>query len=509
MYQHDPATGPAPCAVVVVAGSDLTCADVVAVARQSHPVALHADGRRRAAQSHALAEHIVSSRSVYGRTTGVGANRVLDVGADEPGHGLRLLRSHASGTGPLEPTDRVRAAMVVRLNQLAAGGSGVAPDLLDALEAALLAGAVPALHRLGSIGTGDLCALAELGLTLCGDLPWRSGGTAPVPLTNTDALALISSNAVTIGEAVLAYHDLTVLLAASEVVAGLSFLALGGAAEAYGAPVQGARAHPGQVLVAQRLRALLGLGVTSRPGRRLQDTFSLRAVPQVHGTAVDALAHLGSTLAVEVNARAENPLIDVGTGEAWHNANFHTGYLAHALDGARSAIYPVAELSAARLGDLVDPDFTDLPAFLADGPPGSSGVMALEFVAHDGVASLRHASLPATLGSAVISRGLEDHASFSTQAARLASTAVPALRVVLAAELVAAVRALAMRDGPDAGYPIRSAYELACTALDPDVADRPLSADLEVAGRLLDGYGVSPPLPEQPGDEARTPPRHR
>jgi len=475
---------------VVVSGMALSCADVVAVARHSHPVKLHEDGRRRAAQSHVLAERVVTQRPVYGQTTGVGANRVEVVGTDAAGHGLRLLRSHASGAGPLEPADRVRAAMVVRLNQLAAGGSGVAPELLDALEAALLAGAVPAIHRLGSIGTGDLCALAELGLTLCGDLPWRSGSTPPVQLTSTDALALISSNAATIGEAVLAHHDLTMLVAAAEVIAGLSFLALGGAAEAYGAPVQSAHAHPGQVLVAQRMRALLGPDVTSRGARRLQDPFSLRAVPQVHGTAVDALARLESVLAVEVNARAENPLFDAGTSQAWHNANFHTAYLAHALDGVRSALHPVAELSAARLGDLVDPDFTDLPAFLAQGPPGSSGVMILEYVAHDGVASLRHASLPAALGSAVVSRGLEDHASFSSHAARLATATVPALRAVLAAELVAAVRALAMRTGPDAGSPLRAAYDLGRAGLDAERADRRLSDDLEVAGRLLDAYAA-------------------
>ncbi len=475
---------------IVVSGVGFSCAEVVAVARHSHPVKLHGEGRRRAAQAHALAERVVTQRPVYGQTTGVGANRGEVVGADAQGHALRLLRSHASGTGPLEPPDRVRAAMVVRLNQLAAGGSGVAPELLDGLEAALLAGAVPAIHRLGSIGTGDLGALAELGLSLCGDLPWRSGETLSVQLRSTDALALISSNAATIGEAVLAHHDLTMLLAAAEVVAGLSFLALGGAAEAYGAPVQAARAHPGQVLVAQRLRVLLGSGVTSGAGRRLQDPFSLRAVPQVHGTAVDALARLESVLGVEINARAENPLFDSGTAQAWHNANFHTSYRAHALDGARSAVDPGAELSAARLGDLVDPDFTDLPAFLADGPAASSGVMLLEYLAHDGVASLRHASLPAALGSAVISRGLEDHASFSSHAARLTTTAVPALRGVLAAELVAAVRALAMQGGPDAGCPLRTAYEFGRAGLDAELADRRLSDDLEVAGRLLDTYAA-------------------
>lgn len=470
---------------VLVDGLTLSCAQVAAVAREAAPVTLHESGRSRAAAANALAARLVLHRAVYGRTTGVGANRVETVAPDHGGHGLGLLRSHASGAGPLEPPERVRALMVVRLNQLAAGGSGVAPELLDTLVTALNSGAVPAVHRFGSIGTGDLCALAELGLALCGELEWRSGSAPTIELSSSDALALISSTAATIGEAVLAHQDLTVLLSAAEVVAALSFLALGGAAEAYGAPVHSARAHPGQVLVGQRMRALLRLDATAYVGRRLQDPFALRAVPQVHGTAVDAMARLGTVLEVEINSRAENPLIDVGTADAWHNANCHTGYLAHALDSARAAVYPVAELSAARLGDLVDPDFTALPAFLADGPSGSSGVMALEYVAHDGVSSLRHTALPAALGSAVISRGLEDHASFSTQAARLATTAVPALRTVLAAELVAAVRALAMGDVLPGEHPLGAAYGRARTALDPRVLDRPLSADIEIAGALL------------------------
>ncbi|MEJ3657725.1 aromatic amino acid ammonia-lyase [Actinomycetes bacterium KLBMP 9759] len=474
---------------VVVDGSSLTCADVISVARGETRVSLDAKAVRRAEEAHALAERIVEVRPLYGRTTGVGANRIEIVEEDGRGHALRLLRSHASGTGPMEPVERARALMLVRLNQLAAGGSGVAPGVLGALASALDAGAVPAVHQFGSIGTGDLCALAELGLTLGGELPWLRGGAPTVELTGADALALISSNAATIGEAVLAHHDLTVLLSAAEVVAALSFVALGGAAEAYGAPVQAARAHAGQVIVARRMRDLLGFAATSRAGRRLQDPFSLRAVPQVHGTAVDALARLGDVLHVEINARAENPLLDLATSDAWHNANFHTGYLAHALDSARAAVYPVAELSAARLGDLVDPDATGLAAFLADGPPGSSGVMALEYVAQDGVAQLRHTTLPATLGSAVISRGLEDHASYSTHAARLATTAVPALRIVLATELVAAVRAIGMEGGLFGDLGLGSAYTRAREVLDIDAADRSLSGDLERAGELVAEYG--------------------
>lgn len=473
----------------MVDGRHLRRGDVVAVARSRPPVHLHAGGRARAADASELAARLAAVRPIYGRSTGVGANRVEIIAADDAEHGLRILRSHASGAGQREPVERVRAMMVVRLNQLAAGGSGVDPLVLDALAAALDAGAVPAVHQVGAIGTGDLCALAELALALSGDRPWPIGEAPVVPMTSGDALAFISSNAATIAEAVLAQADLDALLRASEVVAALSFVALGGAAEAYGSPVQNARAHPGQLLVATRMRRLLGLSPTSRAGRRLQDPPSLRAVPQVHGTAVDAVERLGTVLDVELNARAENPLIDAATGDAWHNANFHTGYLAHALDSARAAVYPVAELSAARLGDLVDPDFTGLAAFLAEGPPGSSGVMALEYVAQDGVASLRHTTLPATLGSAVISRGLEDHASYSPHAARLATVCAPALRTVLASELVAAVRAIAMGGGLPQGHALTTAYEQAGTALDANRHDRPLTADLAAAGVLLDGLG--------------------
>jgi histidine ammonia-lyase len=478
---------------VIIDGRHLRRPDVVAVARGHPPVHLDAAGRARAHAASQLAARIAAVRPIYGRSTGVGANRIETVTDDAAGHGLRLLRSHASGTGELEPPDRARAMMVVRLNQFAAGGSGVDPTVLDALVDALDTGAVPAVHQVGAIGTGDLCALSDLGLALCGDRAWWTGDAPVVTLSSSDALAMISSNAATIGEAVLAQADLDALLRASEVVAALSFVALGGAAEAYGSPVQNARPHPGQLLVATRMRRLLGLGPTSRAGRRLQDPFSLRAVPQVHGTAVDAVERLGTVLDVEINARAENPLLDLATSDAWHNANFHTGYLAHALDSARAAFYPVAELSAARLGDLVDPDFTGLAPFLADGPPGSSGVMALEYVAQDGVASLRHTTLPATLGSAVISRGLEDHASYSTHGARLATVCVSALRVVLAAELVAAVRALEMGeadpDRPLTSSSLRSAYLQATAVLDARRADRSLSADLAAAQELLAQLG--------------------
>lgn len=473
-------------AQVRIGGHTLTCADIVRTARSGVPVRLDAKARVRAQQAWELAENISAVRPVYGRTTGVGANRQEEVsGEAAAGHGLRLLRSHVGGVGPVLPPEHVRATLVVRLNQLAAGGSGVHPRVLDALEQAIRVGALPLVHRFGAIGTGDVTTLAEIALTLAGERPWDVGDVPPVPMGTGDALSFMSSNAATLAESVLACADLQVLLRASHAVAALSFLALGGSPEAYAAAVHEARPHPGQVRCAAEMRRLLGIDVGAAAGRRIQDPFGLRAFPQVQGPALDSLSHLERILEVEVNARAENPLVASSVGEVFHHAHFHTAYVAVALDQARAAVHHVAELSTARLGDLVEPTMTDLPPFLASGPPGSSGVMILEYVAHDALAQLRHTSLPVTLGTAVVSRGLEDHASFSTQAARQTTAAAEALRYVLASELVAAVRALRMQQAELADVPAREALERAAEHLDPTVEDRSLADDVTRAVDLL------------------------
>jgi len=469
-----------------VDGRTLRLEDVRLVAEENEPVAVDESAMRRAEDAWRLVTELSARREIYGRTTGVGANRDLTLDEDSgPEHGRRLLRSHAGGAGELLPPANVRAMLLIRLNQLAAGGSGVHPRLLTALAEVLTRGALPRVHATGAIGTGDLTVLAETGLTLAGERPWATGDYPPVPLDTSDALAFMSSNAATFAEAVLACLSLERLLRASHVVTALSYIVLGGSPEAYATAVHAAKPHPGQVWCAAEMRRLLGM-VAPQPGRRIQDPYGLRAFPQVQGPAVDALAYLRNVLTVEINASAENPMVSLAAGDVFHHAHFHTAYLATALDQARATVHHVAELSAARLGDLVEPSFTDLPAFLADGPPGSSGVMILEYVAHDALAMLRQAALPVTLGTAVVSRGVEDHASFSTQAARQAHAAADAYRQVLACELVAAVRALLMRPADLIDRPVREAYDLADATLDPNTADRPFSDDLTKAAALLD-----------------------
>jgi histidine ammonia-lyase len=205
----------------------------------------------------------------------------------------------------------------------------------------------------------------------------------------------------------------------------------------------------------------------------------------VHGPAVDAAAALDAALTIELNAAAENPLVNVAAAEVLHNGNFYTAYLGLALDATRAALFQTAALSAARLGTLVEPTFTGLRPFLADEAPASSGVMALEYVAHSALADIRRLASPAALGTAVLSRGLEEQANFSTQAARAATDTVAAYRIVLSCELVAVIRALTQQGSRPASGPLRQACDLAATALDPRIEDRPLDADLDTADRLL------------------------
>jgi histidine ammonia-lyase len=472
--------------LISIDGTSLTCAAVADAASGRATAGIDPAGFERAAAAAALARRLAAQQPVYGRTTGVGANRSQAVpGTDAGTHGLRLLRSHAGGGGPLIEDALGRAMLVVRANQIAAGGSGVDPGVLAVLAECVNRGLCPPAPVYGAIGTGDLTALAVTALCLLGERDWLPAGAAPprFALDPQDALAFISSNAATLGEAAIACAELTTLLAASTVIAALSHAAVGGSAEAYARPVQQARPHPGQGEVAGRLRQLLA----GRPpgSARIQDPYGYRALPQVHGAALDAVAHAEAVVTTEINAAAENPLVDVAGQAIWHNGNFHTAYVGLGLDAARAALFQTAALSAARLGTLMEPEFTALNPFQATDPPPSSGLMILEYVSHSAVADIRRLAAPAALGSAVLSLGVEEHAGFATQAARSATGAVAAYRVVLACELVAAVRALRLRDIALEPGPLREAFDRAASLLPTSTADRPLDGDLALAQELL------------------------
>ena len=491
---------------VVLDGRTLTAAGVAAVARRGAAVELDPEARERnAAAAAALAELLRRGEPVYGVTTGVGGLRSREVSpADRPGQQLRLLRSHACGGGRLLAPELVRAAMVVRANQLGAGGAGVSHELLGALLAALNAGFVPAAHELGSLGTGDLTVLAEIALALLGEgRAWRidardesltpaagalaDAGLTPPELGPRDGIAFMSSSAATIGQAALLAADAERLLAASLGVAALSFIAAGADPVVLDERVQAARPHAGQVEAAARLRELIGAerAAIRDDGAPIHDPYPFRALAQVEGTALDALSALDGVLAVELNAAAENALVDPAAPAALPSANFHAAALALALDGFRVALAQSRSLAATRVSALLDRGLMGLPAALSANPGPSSGAMILEYTAHAAAADIRVRATPVTTQTTTVGGGVESHASFAPLAARLTSEALESAEVATATELVLAVRALRMRGLEPSGERTGELFAGAAARLDEDTSDRALGDDIEAARRLL------------------------
>jgi histidine ammonia-lyase len=434
----------------------LTPAALAAVARDGTvSVELTRPARERMAAARSAADSAAARRPVYARTTGVGANYDVSVEGQGRQHALRLLRSHAGGVGePLHP-EVVRATVLVRLSQMAAGGGGHRPEVADALIALLRNGELPELRDLGGIGTGDLSVLAGLGLAL-------ADADNGLTLAEGDAAPLMGSNAATLAVAALAWADMRELLDAGLGVAAATFRALDGNPEAFAAPVAAARPLPGLMAVTSTLRALTrGAG----PPARLQDPFGLRCLPSVAGALHDALGGLHDVLAVEVVAGAENPL--VAGDDVLHHGGFHGAPIALALDTVRLALVPFVQLCVARLAHLLEPRLSGLTPFLAAPTPGSSGLLIAEYVAADALSRLRAEAAPVVLGTAVVSRGLEEHASFAWQGALQTRRAVDHVRTVLALEHLTAERALAMKAG------------------EPAPEDRPLGEDAERAAADL------------------------
>ncbi|MFD8423427.1 aromatic amino acid ammonia-lyase [Streptomyces sp. NPDC059668] len=416
------------------------------------------------------------------------------------------MRSHAGGIGERLPVRQVRAMMAVRANQLMAGGSGLRPAIATALLDALRLGVHPPVSEYGAVGTGDLTALAGLGLALFGHGPWehdRADGGQPLPgplrIERGDALALLSSNALTLGQSALACHDLGALLRAAHVVAALSLCAIDASLEAYAPEVHLAHPHPPTQRAAAHVRRLLGASRTASPpwppSPRVQDPFGFRCFPQAHGPATEAWSTLDALLTVDLNSAVENPLIGWDEAGSVPVAHHHGGFFATpltlALDGVCLAVLGTARLSAARLSGLGRPELTGLRSYLADEASAGSGMMILEYSAAAAVAEVQACATPAALGHVVLSQGTEEAASFATQAARKTLRLTDAYRLVLGCELVAAVRALRQRGtAPDPLTSAGRAYARATTVLNPAMEDRSLSADVASAAALLAEFAV-------------------
>lgn len=465
--------------VTTIGKAELTVDQLMAWVTQNVCIAVRSADRAVVEQAHRAAEAIADQRPVYGRTTGVGSNRdvVVERTVDQD---LRLLRSHATGSGDRLPRKTVRAAMLIRLNQLLRGGSGMHPDIVDAMVAALNDDDLPVVHAYGAIGTGDLNGFAEIGLALMGELPLESGQMhAYWQPRRGDALAFISTNAMTAAVGCLALSAGRNWLAHCEMTGCLSLMAVRGSQESLAAAVHEARPQPGQIVVARRLRSLLA--GQAWQAARIQDSYGFRAMPQVLGALHAALADLAGVLEIELNAASENPLVSAAEHDVFHNGNFHALPIALACDHTKLALFSATQLTACRLTNLSDPTMTALAPFLAELPAGSSGTMLLEYNAAAALARLRTMATPATLGSVVISRGTEDHASFASQAVEQLFSCISDAACVLACELLGATRAI-MQSRPGqtlaASTPLGAYFVRLRQCVHDSMADRPLGEDI-------------------------------
>jgi histidine ammonia-lyase len=485
-------------------GRTITPEQVVAIARGRAEARLADEARARNAAAERLVRSLVDrGELLYGVTTGVGVLRSRPSARENrDDYQWRLIRSHAGGGGAPLTVEVVRAAMAVRVNQIGAGGAGVGDRLVDALLDALRAGVTPFARELGSLGTGDLTVLAEIGLALGGEGDCWVGDDVvpaakaladhdltPVYYGPRDGIGFMSSNAVSIGQASIVFTDARKLLESAIGVAALSYEATGSDLAVLDPRVHAARPHRGQVEVARRLREMLGgIDRAREPagtGGAVQDAFVFRCVPQVEGTLYDALTRLADVLAIEINVAGENALMLPEDGIGLPNGNFHAGVLTLALDSLRGAMAQSASLVAARVSALLDPEVTGLTPQFAEDPGPDSGAMILEYTAHAAAAEVRSLAATAAAQTTTVQSGVESHANFAGHSARRTSDALARMAVAVSAELVLAVRALRLRGVEPRGPGTRGLYEKAAAALDPDMSDRPLSGDLEAARRLL------------------------
>ena len=491
-------------ATVTLAGRGVTIGDVVRVARGAAPVALHAAARSRVVAARAVVDRLAESKqSIYGVTSALGANTGRAIPeAERAEYQLRAVRARAVGVGPAQPADVVRAMMFARGAGMAVGGSGVSPAVLDALIAMLNAGVHPVVPSIGSIGAADLPALSHLALPVLGEGQAElrgdviSGGEAlaraglkPVALAAKDGLALISSNAATVGQAALVLHDVGTVLDHFNVTIALSFEAYRANLSPLDARTQAARPARGQREIAERLRELLDGSTLWKEGaaRRVQDPLSLRCVTQVHGAALAAWQLSRDDIELELNSAADSPLVLTGDQALISNGNFHIPGLALAFDSLGLALAQVAWLAVQRCQKLYNPALSGLPLQLTTLGPAHSGFATVQKTLSSLYNRIRHLANPISLDNLPVSEAVEDHAPMAPNAVAKTAAMLEPLRYLAGIEWLSAAQAADLRPVAAAsmGRGARAAYEILRAAVPMLVEDRPLGPDIEKAAALL------------------------
>ena len=444
--------------MICIDGNSLTLNDVIQVARFGRKVKIADEAKENVRKSRQYIDQLVAEeRVVYGITTGFGKFSDVHISREETELLQKnLIMSHSCGTGPLFPEETVRAIMLLRANALAKGFSGIRLETLQSLVDLINHRIHPAIPEKGSLGaSGDLAPLAHMTLPLLGlGEAWHEGqlidgaaaleraGLKPVVLTAKEGLALINGTQVLTAVGALAAYDAQKLMTLCDIAAALTGEALTCITDAFRPELHVLRPHRGQINTADNLRKILaGSQRTTRQGQvRVQDAYSLRCVPQIHGASKDALNFVLEKIAVEINAVTDNPIILPDLDLAISGGNFHGQPMALPFDFLGIALAELANVAERRIERLVNPSLSGLPAFLTGNGGLNSGFMIAQYAAAALVSENKVLAHPASVDSIPSSANQEDHVSMGTIAARKARDIGDNVSRVIAIELVAAAQ---------------------------------------------------------------------
>ncbi len=503
---------------VAIGVAPVAPADVVAVARDGAAVMLGDDALAAMARSRALVEELAAEPTpVYGISTGFGALATRHIPTEMRARLQRsLVRSHAAGSGPEVEREVVRGLMLLRLSTLATGHTGIRPETAQLLADLLTHGITPVVREYGSLGcSGDLAPLSHCALALMGEGDVRdssgallpaaealaAAGLTPVELGAKEGLALINGTDGMLGMLVLALADLRVLLRTADIAAAMSVEGQLATDRVFAAELQALRPHPGQGASAANLVAILSDSgvVASHRGpdcNRVQDAYSLRCSPQVHGAARDTVTHAELVASRELASAIDNPVVlladDGQGGRVESNGNFHGAPVAYVLDFLAIAAADVASISERRTDRFLDKARSHgLPPFLASDPGVDSGHMIAQYTQAAIVSEMKRLAVPASVDSIPSSAMQEDHVSMGWSAARKLRRSVDGLSRVLAVEVLTAARALDFR-APLTPSPATAAVValLRSSGIEGPGPDRHLSPEIETAVSLVQSGAV-------------------
>jgi histidine ammonia-lyase len=488
---------------------DLTLEALADVARGNRKVEIGTAAHAGMSRARAVVDEVVAggdaAPAVYGVNTGFGALAEVRISAAQVARlQVNLVRSHAAGVGQPLPRDAVRGMMLLRAAVLATGRSGARPLCCERLCELLNAGVHPVIPTRGSVGaSGDLAPLAHLALGMIGEgLAEYCGEIMPaakaLAAANIPALVLEAKEGLTLLNGTqhmtsvggLAIHDADATARIADLAGAMSLEALKGTARAFDERVVAARPHPGQQAVATLLRALLvdsPIAESHRDCGKVQDPYSLRCMPQVHGASRDVLAFARQVLEREAASSTDNPLVFVDTGEMISGGNFHGQPVALALDAAAMAVAELANISERRVEQLVNPHLSSgLPPFLAPDSGLNSGFMIAQVSAASLVSENKILAHPASVDSIPSSAGREDHVSMGATSALKLAQIHDHVRTVLAIELLCAAQGIDLRRPLTTTRPLEAVHAAIRAVVPAMMVDRPIAPDIVAVRKLID-----------------------